>query len=246
MLSGEIGQRKFEQQEVGGALILMVIDYKLYPIPRVRHHVSSQAYLTAQQQQWAEWYPPTIDNISWSEVYGINEPARVIDLGCGRGGFLLRHALAHPRVPIIGLEIRKMLVDWINGVAEGERLNNVRALWYSIVNGLQWIESEVIDYTTYLFPDPWLKRRHFKRRAFSPHFLDEVYRVLKPGGRLYLATDRNEVDDFQRDTIVMHGGLKLIDMNDETAHRWPFAFKTDHQLFCERKAIPYTLYCAEK
>lgn len=231
---------------MGRALVLIVIDYKRYPIPRVRHHVSSQAYLTSRQQQWAEWYPPTIENIRWIDVYGSHEAPSVIDLGCGRGGFLLKHSFVYPNVPIIGLEIRKTLVDWINGVVDGEHLHNVRALWYSIVNGLQWINPESIDYATYLFPDPWPKRRHIKRRAFSHQFLDDVCRVLKPSGRLYLATDRNDVDDFQRDMIVSHGALKLIDMNNESGTHWPFTFKTDHQSFCDRKAIEYTLYCAEK
>jgi tRNA (guanine-N7-)-methyltransferase len=215
-----------------------MLDLRKYPMPRVRHHVSPQLYMPADRQHVAPtWYPPLIDVAPWTEWFGNGRPADVLDLGCGRGTFLLHHALTFPDRNILGIEVRSMLTRYLADVIGGEGIAN--ALWYSVANGLRWIDTASIRYAVYLFPDPWPKKRHVKRRAFTPGFLDEVRRVLQPGAPLYLATDRPDVDDYQREVLNAHGGFTIID--DEP---WPFPFKTDQQMFCERKDIPYVTYMA--
>ena len=216
-------------------------------MPRVRHHVSPQVYLPAHTQaSRTDWYPPTFEKIHWSEWFENGQPPDALDIGCGRGGFMLGYALANPEKNILGIEVRKMLVDWINTVARGEGLGNLHAQWYSMVNGLQWLPKACLHEAYYLFPDPWPKRRHYKRKAFSESFLDEVVRVLKPDGRLYLATDRQDVDEYQRSIIQKHGALRIIDITDANEELWSFHYATDQQRFCERKGIPYQRYIAMK
>ncbi len=218
------------------------LDLSKYPIPRVRHHVGPQSYLPANQQhRLPAWSPPPIEEALWSEWFANRSAATVLDIGCGRGGFLLRHALFKPELNILGIEVRDSLVSWINSVVRGERIPNAHALWYSVANGLHWISDASVQYATYLFADPWPKKRHHKRRAFTQGFLDELYRVLIPNGVLYLATDRADVDDHQRSVLSNHGGFLINDLNPTS---WPFPFPTDQQDFCNRKGIPYTLYSA--
>jgi len=160
---------------------------------------------------------------------------------------MLQHALAHPDHNILGLELRGTLVEWINHVIEGEHIGNARAVWYSVANGLDFIATGSIDHIFYLFPDPWPKRKHVKRRAFTDDFLAQLHRILVPGGRLYLATDRPDVDEQQRLHIAAlpeENRFALHDVNQ--ASDWPFDFKTDQQLFCERKNIPYVRYHARR
>lgn len=222
-----------------------VIDFRRYPIPRVRHHVSPQLYMPLQQQLIRPaWYPPLIDAATWAEWFANAAPATVIDLGCGRGGFLLAHALAFPQVNILGIEVRNVLIEWIQSVIAGEAIPNAHALWYSAVNGLPWIDSGSIDYVTYLFADPWPKKRHHKRRLFSTELLDELDRILAPGGRIYLATDVPEVEEHQRSTIAAHGRFVVHDVSEQ--YPWPFDFATDQQSFCDRKEIPYSMYVATR
>ncbi|NQW29851.1 MAG: methyltransferase [Ignavibacteria bacterium] len=219
------------------------INFKKYPVPRVRHHSNPQVYLPAHQaQKDLEWYPPVIAQPSWDEFFQNGRSADVLDIGCGRGGFLLSHALNHPEMNILGVEVRNMLVDWTNKVIAGENIPNAHVVWYSMANGLQWIPSNSINYATYLFPDPWPKRRHKKRRAFTLEFLDELSRVLKPNGKLYLATDRPEVASHQHELIDESVTFELVDVITEPLleNSWPFIFKTDQQRFSERKGIPYT------
>ena len=221
------------------------IDWSKYPLPRVRHHVNSQAYLPASQHHvLQEWYPPVRNSAEWDIWFQNGCQADVLDIGCGRGAFLLRHALAFPELHILGLEVRHILTTWINNVVLGENLKNARAEWYSMANGLDWIAPSSVQYAVYLFPDPWPKQRHNKRRAFSAEFLAMLHRVLVPGGRLWLATDRPEVDDFQRKVLA---GSDLFTVSPHlTDDEWPFPFTTDQQMFCQSKDIPYARYYAER
>jgi len=225
-----------------------VIDWKKYPIPRVRHHTSSQLYLPASgQQRLPQLYPLSIAEARWDDWFANGRAARVLDIGCGRGGFMLQHALTYPEQNILGLELRGTLVEWINDVIEGEGITNARAVWYSVANGLDFIPSASIDHIFYLFPDPWPKKRHVKRRAFTDSFLEQLHRVLVPGGRLYLATDRADVDQQQRYQIASLPHERGFDIREvQEPADWPFDFKTDQQLFCERKGIPFVTYYASR
>lgn len=219
-----------------------MLDLRKYPMPRVRHHVSPQLYMPAGRQHVSPtWYPPLIDVAPWSEWFGNGRPADVLDLGCGRGTFMLHHALSFPDLNIMGIEVRSMLTRYLAEVIGGEAIANAHAQWYSVANGLRWIDAGSIRYATYLFPDPWPKKRHYKRRAFTAEFLDDVHRVLQSDGVLYLATDRTDVDAYQREVLTAHGGFEIVDHEP-----WPFAFRTDQQMFCERKDIPYVTYHARR
>lgn len=196
----------------------------------------------SQQQFIASWYPPVRHDAEWATWFANGRAADVLDLGCGRGAFLLRHAVSHPQLNILGIEVRAVLPDYINGVARGEGIPNAHAEWYSLANGLDWIETESIEYAVYFFPDPWPKKRHHKRRAFTVEFLAMLHRVLKPGARLWLATDREDVDVHQREVI---GASPLFTLGpNETDQTWPFPFCTDQQLFCDSRSIPYVRYSA--
>lgn len=158
---------------------------------------------------------------------------------------MVLHALAHPERNILGLELRGTLVEWINDVIEGEGITNARAVWYSVANGLDFIPSGSIDYVFYLFPDPWPKRKHVKRRAFTDEFLAQLHRILVPGGRLYLATDRPDVDEQQRLQLASLPEDIRFEIHEVTeTSDWPFDFETDQQQFCERKGIPFVRYYA--
>lgn len=215
-----------------------MIDSKKYPMPRVRHHVSSLLYLPARQHKHLPaWYPPDVERLDWKGVFANGRPPSVLDIGCGRGGLLLAHAVAYPEVNILGIEVRDQLTNWINGVIRGEGIPNAHALWYSVVNGLDFIESASIGKVFYLFPDPWPKNKHHKRRAFTTEFLDLLHRVMSPGAVLYLATDRPDVDAYQCQVLEAHGGFDVTGELDDDA--WDLPGTTDQQRFCDRKNIPY-------
>lgn len=224
----------------------MTIDYTKYPMPRSRHHVSSNQYLPRHRVlKDVEYYPPLPTEADWREHFANGQAPHYLDIGCGLGKFLLDTALIEPHRNILGLEVRKYAVEWIQGVIKGEALSNVSCWWYSVVNGLPFIAPQSIERIFYFFPDPWFKRRHIHRRAFSHSFLDEILRVLRPDGVLYLMTDVPMVDDYQRALLTRHGQFTITEIDDE--HEWELPVRTNQEEFCLKKNIPYTrLVCRIK
>lgn len=137
-----------------------MIDFSKYPLPnRMRHHTSPNFYLPASELQIIpKGYPPLIDKIDWSNHFANSQPPDLLDIGCGRGKFLLDMSFRLPQKNILGIEVRPLPVEWLQNVIKGENLPNVSVLRYSVVNGLPFIEDNSIEEVFYLFPDPWPKK----------------------------------------------------------------------------------------
>ncbi|MES1179669.1 MAG: tRNA (guanine(46)-N(7))-methyltransferase TrmB, partial [Hyphomicrobium sp.] len=116
-------------------------------------------------------------------------PASAVWLEIGFGGaeHLLWQARAHPGVGLIGCEpFEEGLVKALSAIDQ-DRLGNVR-LWGDDVRPLlRWLPDATISRVFILFPDPWPKKRHHKRRLFSADLLGVLARVMVPGGELRLA-----------------------------------------------------------
>ena len=224
---------------------MKIIDYTKYPVPRIRHHARPVLYLPLKQHRGKDFfYPPVIQKINWSHAFADGKPPVMLDIGCGLGRFLIESSLVLPDINLLGFEVRLGAVEWIENVIKGEGLLNVRALWYSVVNGMHFIETGSIEKVFYFFPDPWLKKKHFKRRAFSVELLKEIHRVLKPDGKLYLMTDVPEVDEFQQEVLNESGLFEFKYVSDDG---WDLDVKTNHEEFCLRKNIPFIrMVCGKK
>ncbi|MBX3511227.1 MAG: tRNA (guanosine(46)-N7)-methyltransferase TrmB [Hyphomonadaceae bacterium] len=115
--------------------------------------------------------------------------ACVLEIGFGGGEHLAAQAAAYPRQRFIGVE------PFVNGVAsclrhiEESGVQNVRLHQGDARELMARLPGECLDLCYILFPDPWPKARHHKRRLIQPAFLDELARTLKPGAELRFATD---------------------------------------------------------
>lgn len=114
-----------------------------------------------------------------------------IELGSGKGTFLVQEAPLHPETLFIGIEWASQFYRYAADRMRRLNLSNVRMLH---ADGVVFIRNYVADETVscfhWYFPDPWPKARHHKRRTFQEGFLrGDLYRVLVPGGRVKVATD---------------------------------------------------------
>jgi tRNA (guanine-N7-)-methyltransferase len=128
-----------------------------------------------------------------------------VEIGFGGGEHLAGQAANNPDVLIIGAE------PFQNGVASALRhLEEAGAGNARIHPGdgrevLAHLPDGSVDRLFVLFPDPWQKARHNKRRLVNPEFLAEAYRILKPGGRFRFATDWADYADWTRERVLASG-----------------------------------------
>jgi tRNA (guanine-N7-)-methyltransferase len=112
-----------------------------------------------------------------------------LEIGFGGGEHLAGQALKHPDIGFLGAEpFLDGVVKALAHVEEGG-LSNVRLVRDDARDVVEQFTPRSIDRVFVLFPDPWPKARHRKRRLIQPEFLEALARVLKPGARLRFATD---------------------------------------------------------
>ena len=162
-------------------------------------------------------YPLIIDSIDWGDIFINAHPPTKIDIGCGRGHFLLEEAYNNPDDNVLGIEVRRWCCDWIRNYIVGESISNCGILRYCVANGLPFISDDSISEIFYLFPDPWVKTKHLKRRAFNIRFLEEVYRLLKVGGCLLLATDLLEVHQYHIALLKNYGRMSFVELDKDAS-----------------------------
>lgn len=130
--------------------------------------------------------------VEWSELFGNRHPVE-IEIGSGKGAFLLAYARQHPELNLLAIENQPRWARWIGDRLSRTPLSNVRVLSAdaSAVLALFVRDESVRAYHLY-FPDPWWKRRHHKRRLVQSAFAFDLFRTLERGGVVYLATDVGE------------------------------------------------------
>lgn len=113
-----------------------------------------------------------------------------VDVGCGKGRFLLARARNHPEVNFLGIDRMLRRIRKLDHRIVGMHLTNVRLLRMEAYYALTYLmPTEAIDTFYVFFPDPWPKKRHAEHRLFNPRFMDALHRALKRGGRMHFATD---------------------------------------------------------
>jgi tRNA (guanine-N7-)-methyltransferase len=127
--------------------------------------------------------------IDFAALYGNAHPVE-LEVGCGKGGFLVAAAAERPEHNFLGLEIDRALFYYIAGRLAKRKLLNARI---ACADAKLFVRDRIADGSLaavhVYFPDPWWKKRHHKRRLWTPDFAAHCARILRIGGRLHVATD---------------------------------------------------------
>lgn len=131
----------------------------------------------------------------------------VLEIGFGNGDSLVQQAVESPDSDFLGIEVHQPGVGHCLIRAHEEAIDNLRLIVHDAVEvlDLQIVERSLARINLY-FPDPWPKKRHYKRRIVQPRFLELCATHLVPGGSLNIATDwanyAEHIDEiFDRSTI---------------------------------------------
>jgi tRNA (guanine-N7-)-methyltransferase len=127
--------------------------------------------------------------LNWRGLFGNDHPVEV-EIGFGKGLFLLAAGLARPDVNFLGVEVLRKYQLFTATRLVKRGLTNVRlACADARVILRDHVAAGSVQAVHVYFPDPWWKKRHRKRRVFTPEFAAQCGRVLQPGGHLYFVTD---------------------------------------------------------
>lgn len=128
-----------------------------------------------------------IDRLDLEKIFGRNAPFYV-DLGCGDGSFVCALAERMPERNFLGIE--RLLGRIRSAARKAATVGNVRLLRMESSYAVRYLLPAGSVKTFYLlFPDPWPKRRHHRRRIVTPDFLNSIHTALKKNGIIYIATD---------------------------------------------------------
>ena len=151
------------------------------------------------------------------------EPARIrLEIGFGGGEHLIHRALEQPGTAFIGVEPFVNSMAKLVGRIEETGAKNIRLYNDDATELLDWLPAGSIDQIDLLYPDPWPKKKHWKRRFVSKVNLDPFARVLKPGGLFCFASD---IDTYVNWTLMHGGAHPAFVWTAENAADWltPFA-----------------------
>jgi len=147
----------------------------------------------------------------WPEVFGRDAEVHV-EIGSGKGRFLLELATARPDVSFLAIERAAKYHRLVCDRAARRGLQNVRAVQTTAEDLLfRLLPPQSVDALYVLFPDPWPKKRHHKRRLFSPDVAAAMVRCLRPGAPLLVKSDHPAYSLVIAEILDQTSGLEPID-----------------------------------
>jgi tRNA (guanine-N7-)-methyltransferase len=151
---------------------------------------------------------PATCNLQPATLFSTHSCPLWFEIGFGGGEHLVEQARRHPEINFIGCE------PYINGMAsllvaiDKDKLTNIRLYDGDARELLEKLPDNSIERLFILFPDPWPKARHHKRRIINKNSLKLFYRVLQPGGLLRLATDHEDYGAWMLENLLAFGKFR--------------------------------------
>lgn len=144
----------------------------------------------------------------WQEVFNDNAPIH-IEVGMGKGRFMMDMAEAHPDINYIGIEMYSSVLLRALQKMEERELSNLRFILMDAATIESVFDKGEVEKIYLNFSDPWPKDRHAKRRLPSRQFLSRFAGVLEDGGMIEFKTDNRVLFDFALEEVEA-GGFELI------------------------------------
>ena len=142
----------------------------------------------------------------WAEVFGNDHPIH-IEVGMGKGQFIIEMAKRNPEINYIGIEkYSSVLVRAVETLEDFEQ-NNLRLIRMDAENIEEVFDKDEVDRIYLNFSDPWPKDRHAKRRLTSTRFLERYNNILTPEGRVMFKTDNKDLFDFSLEQVEEAGWI---------------------------------------
>ena len=173
-----------------------------------------------------------VDPQSWFDSPGPFE----LEIGCGKGGFLLARARARPDVRLLGIEWANKFFKFAADRMARWGLTNVRVMRTDAkVFVMNHLPPASVNTLHLYHPDPWPKKRHHKRRLVQDDFVLAVARVLVPGGRWLIQTDHAEYFEHIQSVVSRHQQFVPVAWDEVELETGPDFLGTNFEIKYEKE-----------
>lgn len=207
------------------------------------HHAGDKTSTEGGRKVQGDW----LVKGHWNEVFGNDHPVR-LEIGMGKGTFLLRMAEAYPEINFVGVEKYSSVLLRAIQKQEEANLPNVKFIRMDAEYITDVFSEGEVDRIYLNFSDPWPKDKHAKRRLTSRQFLARYDQILKQGGRVEFKTDNDDLFAFSLEeagpagwtvtehTLDLHHDERMNQGNIMTEYEEKFSIlgKKIHKLILER------------
>ena len=182
--------------------------------------------MRTKYKQWAVDYVDEHPEIALAK-FDINdkffqEKPVIFEVGSGKGDFIAAISLAHPEYNYLAIERVKTVAGIMCKKLVEQGNQNVRVFPWNVELLFEEIKEGFVHSIYVNHADPWPKARHEKRRLTFITFLEQYYRILRKGGRLYFKTDNDGLYEYTKEEIKL---TKFKIVSDE--ENYQFDSETD-------------------
>lgn len=163
-----------------------------------------------------------------------------IEIGPGRGAFIIGRCTAESHVRMVGLEIRRKWASVVDEkLAQLGMSKRARVFCEDARLALpRLLPDQSVSNVFIHFPDPWWKKRHQKRLVVVDPLLDEVARLLKDGGMLLVQTDVEDRALEYDKRLAQHPALAPAGDNGSVLEHNPYSGRSNRETRCEKDGLP--------
>ena len=148
------------------------------------------------------------------EMFGDSKLNLHLDIGCAAGEFLFDLASVNTSWNYLGMEIREKLSKTAKEKVREKEIKNLFFVFGNANNILNDVKSKFIiknlKSISFNFPDPWFKKRHFKRRVIQPELINILSKSMQKGSLIFIKTDVKDLFDYMDNTISSKFNFKKI------------------------------------
>ena len=174
-----------------------------------------------------------------------DEGSYYLEIGSGKGQFLLDMALKFPKLKFIGVEKNVTCAGFTAKKLVENQISNAKLVFADAQQMTPSIKDGSVEGIFLNFSDPWPKKRHTKRRLTSELFLKEYYRILKKGAKLIFKTDNYDLFTYSLE-IIQSSDFKLVEANYSYDGKDHFDATTEYEANFRSQNMPIYRLILEK
>lgn len=155
-----------------------------------------------------------------------------LEVGCGHGHWMVDYAEQHPERFCVGIDLATKRIERAQTKVRRRGLPNVHFIKAELFEFFELLPERVhLDAVFMLFPDPWPKKRHFRRRMLQAAFLTSIARRMATGARFYFQSDHAALFEWAEETVSEHPDWVALPA-DEVEAIWPLRTVSYFEALC--------------